>query len=76
MKCEKCGGTMVRDGSSTITGRKLTDYRYPACGNTVPDVDEGIAIWKAYELADQEERQEGEGKAMDSDVEKNKPDEQ
>ena len=76
MKCEKCGGTMVRDGSSTITGRKLTDYRCPACGNTVPDVDEGIAIWKAYELADQEERQEGEGKAMDSDVEENKPDEQ
>ncbi len=35
MKCEKCGGTMVRDGSSTITGRKLTDYRCPAMDSDV-----------------------------------------
>jgi len=67
MKCKECGNEMVRDGSTTITGRKYTDYRCPVCRNMVHDVDEGIAVWKAYELADEDETETGNG--TDSDEE-------
>lgn len=73
MKCEKCGSNMVRENSTTITGRKLADYSCPDCGNLVHDADEGIALWKALELAGEESRRKEKEISGDSDIEKNKP---